>query len=132
MARLIQIKAKGLTTLLTFRKREERMRKVVLLTCFGLGAIAAPALAEGSGDALRGKAYAQGMCSSCHSVEKDGGASANPSAKPFATISWDFPTSGSLATFLNTKHPPFPISLVNDRQAEDIFSYVAAFRKEDR
>jgi mono/diheme cytochrome c family protein len=132
MARLIQIKAKRLPPILIFRKREERMRKVVLVACFGFGAIAAPALAEGSGNALRGKAYAQSMCSSCHSVEKDGAASPNPSAKPFATISWDFSTSESLASFLNTRHPPFPISLVSERQAEDILSYVAAFRKEGR
>lgn len=108
------------------------MRRIVLLICLGVGPLAAPALAEGSGDALRGKAYAQAMCSSCHSVEKDGAASPNPSAKPFATISWDFPTSGSLAGFLNTRHPPFPISMVSDRQANDILSYVAALRKEER
>jgi mono/diheme cytochrome c family protein len=130
MARLIQIKAKALPTILTLLKREEGMRKFAVLACLGFGVIAAPALAEGSGDAMRGKAYAQGMCSSCHSVEKDGAASPNPSAKPFAAISWEFPTSASFASFLNTKHPPFPISLVNDRQAEDILSYVASLRKD--
>ena len=132
MARLIQIKANRLSALLIFRKREERMRRIVLMVCLSASSIAAPALAEGSGDALRGKAYAQAMCSSCHSLEKDGANSPNPSAKPFATIAWDFPTSGSLASFLNTRHPPFPISLVSDRQADDILSYVAAFRKDGR
>jgi mono/diheme cytochrome c family protein len=129
---LIQIKMHRGRHRLTYKKWEERMRKILLLVGAGMAILTAPAMAEGSGDTLRGKAYAQGMCSSCHAVAADLANSPNPTATPFSDISWEFASAGSLAAYLNTKHPPFPISLVSERQAEDILAYVTTLRKAAR
>ena len=88
---------------------------------------AAPAWSEGSGDAFRGKAYAQAMCGSCHSVSADETPSANPAAKPFRLVKLDYKTGDDFSAWLNTKHPVIQ-TLINPRQADDIMTFVGTLR----
>lgn len=97
------------------------------IICATAFAMASPALAEGSGDAFRGKAYAEAMCGACHSIGADETASANPKATPFRSIKFDLKSADELATWLNTEHPSIQ-SLINQRQAEDIVAYGATVK----
>lgn len=89
--------------------------------------VAAPVWAEGSGDTLRGQAYTNAMCQSCHSVKADT-ASNNPAAPPFRSIKFDFKTGEEFATFLNTKHPVMPAPIINAKQGEDMMAYIATLQ----
>jgi mono/diheme cytochrome c family protein len=127
-ARLIQVKA-GLSPesrdgVLTGGKN---VLKTIMLTGAVLFVGAAPAWSEGSGDAFRGKAYAQAMCGSCHSISADDTASANPAAKPFKLARLDNKTGEEFSNWMNTKHPPIQ-SLINPRQADDILTYVGTLK----
>jgi mono/diheme cytochrome c family protein len=84
--------------------------------------------AEGTPDAFRGKAYAQAICASCHSISPDKPNSPNPAAKPFATMTITHPTGEAFAAWLNTKHPPLPNNLLKPAQADDIIAYVASLK----
>ena len=98
------------------------MLKTTILTGAVLVAGAAPAWAEGSGDAFRGQAYSQAMCSSCHSITTDNAASSNPAAKPFRLVKFDYKTGEEFSNWMNTKHPPIQ-GLISPRQGEDILSF---------
>ncbi len=88
---------------------------------------AAPAWSEGSGDAFRGKAYAQAMCGSCHSATADETPSANPAAKPFRLVNLDYKSGDEFSAWLNTKHPVIQ-TLINPRQADDIMTFVGTLK----
>jgi cytochrome c553 len=126
--RLIQIKADA-----SYESRDGALTggKNVLKTNMLIGAVlvlgSAPAWSEGSGDAFRGKAYAQAMCASCHSVTADETASANPAATPFRSVKLDYKTGEEFSAWLNTKHPNISV-LINPRQADDIIAHVAALK----
>jgi hypothetical protein len=96
--------------------------KTIMLTGAVLIAGAAPAWSEGSGDAFRGKAYAQAMCGSCHSVTADETPSANPAAKPFRLVKLDYKTGEEFSAWINTKHPVIQ-ALINPRQGDDIMTF---------
>ena len=98
------------------------MLKTTILTGAVLIAGAAPAWSEGSGDAFRGKAYAEAMCGSCHSVTADNSSSTNPAAKPFRQVKLDYKSGEDFSNWMNTKHPPIQ-GLINTRQGEDILSF---------
>lgn len=105
--------------------------KVKILIGAVIIAGAAPAWSEGSGDAFRGKAYAQAMCGSCHSVTTDETASTNPEAKPFRLVKLDYKTGEEFSGWLNTKHPSIQ-SLINPRQGEDIMAFLDTLKPAER
>jgi hypothetical protein len=90
---------------------------------------AGPVWAEASGDVLRGQAYTNAMCGSCHSLTADT-ASTNPAAPPFRSAKLDFKTGEEFATFLNTKHPVMPTPIINAKQAGDMMTYIATLQPE--
>jgi len=87
----------------------------------------APAFAEAEGDLLRGKAYSQAMCSSCHSIAPQG-ASTSPAAKPFRNVDLGQQTAEDFAHWLNTAHPPIPSVLIKPAQAADIATFIGALK----
>ena len=82
----------------------------------------APAFAEGGGDAIRGKAYAVALCSSCHAVAEED----TSMAPPFRVMPLKITDGPALAQWLNTGHPLN--TKVAERQAEDIIAYIAALK----
>lgn len=98
---------------------------IVLFVCAMASMTAA---AESPPDALRGQAYSQAICASCHSVAAENLNSPNPAAKPFAKIAIAYPTAEAFAKWLNTEHPLVPNNLIKPAQADDIMLYIASMK----
>lgn len=83
----------------------------------------------GLGDASRGRAYAEAVCASCHSVVGAGAASPNPLAPPFAEIA-NAPgmTQLALDVWLHSPHPNMPHFMVDEPHIEDLSAYLATLR----
>jgi mono/diheme cytochrome c family protein len=94
------------------------MTRTILAGAGFVALVTGAAWAEG-GDTLRGKAYSQAMCSSCHAIGLTG-ASANVDAKPFRDIDLAGKSGAEFAKWLNTGHPPFRAPVISDAQGEDI------------
>jgi hypothetical protein len=104
------------------------MQLKYVLPIVAFAALCVPAWAEEGGDAFRGKAYAEAICSSCHDISPQGVRSSNPAAKPFVSIDSKYASGEDLATWLNTKHPSIPNQLIKPVQGDDILAFIASLK----
>jgi mono/diheme cytochrome c family protein len=98
-----------------------------ILSAAIIAVIAPAAWSEGAGDVVRGHAYSQMLCASCHAIDATS-ASTNLAAPPFRSLKLDFKTGAEFATFLNTQHPSITGPLVTEHQADDITTFVATLK----
>jgi mono/diheme cytochrome c family protein len=88
--------------------------------------VSAAAVHADDGDAFRGQAFAQQLCSGCHRIEKDQTSSPISAVPPFASLvarveSWN---GESLADWLGTRHPVINGVAVKPTVALDLLVYV--------
>lgn len=90
--------------------------------------LGAPAFAEAQGDTFRGKAYASGLCGSCHAVSTDDGASADPTAPHFQDFELVVGTGAEFIEWFNEYHPEVHTAHPKEKHADDIVAYMASLQ----
>jgi mono/diheme cytochrome c family protein len=103
------------------------------LTILCLPLLAVPASAEDPGDATRGAAYAQRVCSECHAVLSGEAYSPNPDAPPFQEVA-DNPerTRLALSVWLQSSHPTMPNIMVAPADRDDVIAYIMSLEGKAR
>jgi hypothetical protein len=88
-----------------------------------------PAASAELGDILRGRTYAEAVCSGCHAVAPEAIMSPRSEATPFSVVSR---TPGineqSLAVFLQTSHASMPNLVVTGQNRDDLIAYIVSLR----
>jgi hypothetical protein len=83
-----------------------------------------------AGDAQKGLAYAQQICSACHNVLKTDAASPNRQAPPFKAIA---NTPGMTITALNvwsrTSHPTMPNLVIEPADMDHLIAYILSLQE---
>jgi mono/diheme cytochrome c family protein len=85
--------------------------------------------AQEAGDAKRGLALAQQICSECHAVTKTQPRSPNPASPRFETIA-NVPgmTRTALSAALQSPHRTMPNIMLDADQLSDIISYLLSLK----
>jgi mono/diheme cytochrome c family protein len=91
----------------------------------------APAWAQLSPSAQRGRTYVQANCSNCHAVDK---VSESPLriAPPFRTLHLRYPVENlqeALAEGIRTGHPTMPAFRLDPGQISDVISYLKTLER---
>lgn len=75
-----------------------------------------------------GKAYAGGLCGSCHAVSLDDGASADPAAPPLQNFGLKATTGEEFIAWFNEFHPQVHTAHPKPEQAQDILAYMESLQ----
>jgi mono/diheme cytochrome c family protein len=92
-------------------------------------ASAAPGNAQSVGDAAKGRAFAQQICSECHNIEKGQRPSPNRLAPNFETVA-KTPglTAIALTAALRTSHRTMPNIIIPDDDLRNVVAYVMSLQ----
>jgi mono/diheme cytochrome c family protein len=112
--------------------KEEAMKFIVAaagVAAFAITGAASGALAQGAGDAAKGHAFAQHICTECHNIEKGQRPSPNGLAPNFETIA-KTPglTAIALTAALRTSHRTMPNIIIPDDDLRDVVAYVLSLQ----
>jgi mono/diheme cytochrome c family protein len=90
---------------------------------------AAPGNAQSVGDAAKGRAFAQQICSECHNIEKGQRPSPNGLAPNFETVA-KTPglTAIALTAALRTSHRTMPNIIIPDDDLRNVVAYVLSLQ----
>jgi cytochrome c len=90
---------------------------------------AAPGNAQSVGDAAKGRAFAQQICSECHNIEKGERPSPNGLAPNFETVA-KTPglTAIALTAALRTSHRTMPNIIIPDDDLRNVVAYVLSLQ----
>ena len=89
----------------------------------------AGANAQSVGDAAKGRAYAQQICSECHNIEKSQRPSPNGLAPNFETIArTPGLTAIALTAALRTSHRTMPNIIIPDDDLRNVVAYVLSLQ----
>ncbi|MCB1511174.1 MAG: cytochrome C [Hyphomicrobiaceae bacterium] len=93
-------------------------------------ALVAPARAAEPGDPLKGLAYAETNCSSCHAIERGRKRSPVSRATAFQVFA-DTPgvTRTAMLVFLSTPHPTMPNLVVTGGDADNVIAYILSLQR---
>lgn len=112
--------------------RQESPRKALRFAAasgIALTLMVVPAAAAELGDILRGRAFAEAVCSDCHGVSPAATISPRSEATPFSVVSR---TPGfneqSLAVFLQTSHASMPNLVITGQNRDDLIAYIVSLR----
>jgi mono/diheme cytochrome c family protein len=82
------------------------------------------------GDARKGFAYAQQVCSGCHNVSRTDASSPNPQAPAFKKVA---NTPGmsitALTVWSRTTHPTMPNLVIEPANMDDLIAYILSLRE---
>jgi mono/diheme cytochrome c family protein len=88
-----------------------------------------PAQAQEQGNAQRGKAYAEQLCSDCHRTGREAAPSGDPKAPPFSTVAkTKGMTAMALGVWMQTSHPTMPNIRLKPETMDDIIAYILTLR----
>lgn len=106
-----------------------RGRQVGLLPMIALALATAPGEAQEIGNASRGLALAQQLCTECHAVQKEQNQSPNEDAPRFHVIaSMPGMTAMALSAALNTSHRSMPNVILQPDERADIIAYILSLK----
>jgi cytochrome c2 len=92
---------------------------------------AIPALAEAqeTGDADRGRAYAERICADCHAIGRGDVQVTRPGVVSFKTVA-NTPgiTGRAIAVWLQTSHPTMPNLIIESKDRDDVIAYILSLR----
>lgn len=89
----------------------------------------APLEAIESGDAIRGFAFAQRNCATCHAITAGDAWSPNPLAPSFQTVADTPGMSGrAVNVWLASEHPSMPHLIVAPEDGDDVWAYMQTLR----
>jgi len=98
-----------------------------------LSASAFQASAQEFGDAQKGQAFAQMVCSECHSVTARPAPSPNSKAPAFSAVA---NTSGmtalALRTWLQTSHPTMPNIRLESADRDNVIAYILTLNSKSK
>jgi mono/diheme cytochrome c family protein len=90
---------------------------------------AVPGNAQSAGDAAKGRAFAQQICSECHNIEKGQRPSPNGLAPNFETIArTPGLTAIALTAALRTSHRTMPNIIIPDDDLRNVVAYVLSLQ----
>jgi mono/diheme cytochrome c family protein len=91
--------------------------------------IASSAYAQSAGDAAKGRAFAQRICTECHNIEKGQRPSPNGLAPNFETIArTPGLTAIALTAALRTSHRTMPNIIIPDDDLRNVVAYVLSLQ----
>ena len=105
------------------------MRRVIVSLSFLLLATGAADAQAQTGDAGKGKAFAEKICADCHAVNRDELQSRNPDAPAFQAIanspgiSWI-----ALSVVLRTPHEQMPNLVLSPQEQADVIEYILSLK----
>jgi len=108
-----------------------RIAATVLLALVLSGCAQTPAPPEAieSGDAIRGFAFAQQNCATCHAIVVGNALSPDPLAPSFQTIADTPGMSGRVVNvWLASDHPSMPHLIVSPEDGDDVWAYMQTLR----
>jgi mono/diheme cytochrome c family protein len=113
-------------------REEEAMKFIVAaagVAAFAIVGTASGAHAQSAGDAAKGRAFAQQICSECHNIEKGQRPSPNGLAPNFETIAGTPGlTAIALTAALRTSHRTMPNIIIPDDDLRDVVAYVLSLK----
>jgi mono/diheme cytochrome c family protein len=113
-------------------REEEAMRLIVAAASAAalvIAGAASDAYAQSVGDAAKGRAFAQQICSECHNIEKGQRPSPNGLAPNFETIArTPGLTAIALTAALRTSHRTMPNIIIPDDDLRNVVSYVLSLQ----
>ncbi len=107
------------------------MNLLSLAAIAGLGLVAAagPAMAQETGDPMKGAQFARAACYQCHAVEKGQDRSPNPDAPSFRRIAADHRmTALALHVWFQSPHPTMPNLMLRPYDKADLVAYILSLR----
>jgi mono/diheme cytochrome c family protein len=101
----------------------------VMTAAFAIIGAASGASAQSVGDAAKGRAFAQQICSECHNIEQGQRPSPNGLAPNFETIA-KTPglTAIALTAALRTSHRTMPNIIIPDDDLRNVVAYVLSLQ----
>lgn len=91
----------------------------------------APAPLGDAGSAVRGRAYAQEACASCHAVAPGNTMSPHPDAPAFAELATTPGMNGmALNVWLHSEHEQMPHLMIDSAHVEDLWAYMSTLAAE--
>jgi mono/diheme cytochrome c family protein len=106
-----------------------RGRQIGSLAVIALSLATAPGGAQEIGQASRGMALAQQLCTECHAVKREEKQSPNLDAPRFQVIaSMPGMTAMALSAALNTSHASMPNIMLQADERADIIAYILSLR----
>jgi mono/diheme cytochrome c family protein len=114
-------------------RREEKAMKFTVaaasVACVAVAIATAGANAQSVGDAAKGRAFAQQICSECHNIEKGQRPSPNGIAPNFETIArTPGLTAIALTAALRTSHRTMPNIIIPDDDLRNVVAYVLSLQ----
>jgi cytochrome c len=103
---------------------------VIAMVLLGAG-LASPAIAADKDLSDKGEVIVRENCSRCHAIGREG-ASPNPEAPPFRTLSSNYPVEDlaeSLAEGIVSGHPEMPIFVFEPHQIDAIIAYLESIQE---
>jgi cytochrome c len=103
---------------------------VIAMVLLGAG-LASPAIAADKDLSDKGEVIVRENCSRCHAIGREG-ASRNPEAPPFRTLSSNYPVEDlaeSLAEGIVSGHPEMPIFVFEPHQIDAIIAYLESIQE---
>jgi mono/diheme cytochrome c family protein len=102
---------------------------VVGVAAFAITGTATGTYAQSAGDAAKGRAFAQQICTECHNIGKGPGPSPNGLAPNFETIArTPGLTAIALTAALRTSHRTMPNIIIPDDDLRDVVAYVLSLQ----
>jgi mono/diheme cytochrome c family protein len=90
-----------------------------------------PAPIGDTGSAVRGRAYAQEACASCHAITPGNTMSPHPDAPPFAELAQTPGMNGmALNVWLHSEHEQMPHMIVDSAHVEDLWAYMSTLESQ--
>jgi mono/diheme cytochrome c family protein len=105
------------------------MRRGIILLSFLLLAGGASGVQAQTGDAKKGRAFAEKTCAACHAIDRDQLQSGEPDAPSFQAIanspgiSWI-----ALSVVLRTPHVQMPNLVLSPQEQADVIEYILSLK----
>jgi mono/diheme cytochrome c family protein len=101
----------------------------VATVAFAIAGAVSGAYAQSAGDAAKGRAFAQQICSECHNIDKGQRPSPNGLAPNFETIArTPGLTAIALTAALRTSHRTMPNIIIADDDLRNVAAYVLSLQ----
>jgi cytochrome c2 len=105
------------------------LRRGLMMAASVLGSVS-PGMGQETGDASRGRTYAERVCAECHATGKGDVQVAHPGIVSFRTIA-NMPgmTGRALTVWLQTPHPNMPNLIVPPDDRDDVIAYILSLKE---
>jgi mono/diheme cytochrome c family protein len=103
---------------------------IAAVIALSIGQLTGPVSAQEMGDAKKGAALAQTVCSECHAVGNGESRSPNTKAPTFTSVAGTRGMSEmALRVWLQSPHPTMPNLMLGEGEKDDVIAYILSLKR---